>query len=91
MKARKPKVIRVVWEDHHERDGQGEVTEPDALKPFVWESVGYLVGENELMLELVRDISHDPATPDIGASMRIMKKCILSRSDQKTKVSHSQT
>lgn len=83
MKRRKPKVVTVVWEDHHERDGQGDVTEAEALKPFVWESTGYLVQENETMVELVRDISHDPAVPDIGASMRIMKKCILSRSDQR--------
>jgi len=79
----KPRKIEVDWLDHHERHGQGEALTPDNLKPMLWRSRGYLVGENETLIEVVRDISLDPDVADFGASMRIMKSCIVRRSDKK--------
>jgi len=79
----KRKRITVFWEDHHERDGQGDPVDPEKLKPMIWESTGYLISENDAMLEIARDISSDQDVYGVGASLRIMKKCILKRSDQK--------
>jgi hypothetical protein len=79
----KPKKITVTWLDHHERGGQGEATTPDNLKPMLWTSIGFLVSENDTMLELVRDISADKDVTDVGASLRIMKNSIVTRSDRK--------
>jgi hypothetical protein len=79
----KPKKIEVVWEDHHERDGQGASLLPHELKPMLWRSVGYLVAENDTMIELARDVSADRDVTDVGASLRLLKSSIISRSDQK--------
>lgn len=78
-----PKRIEITWEDHHERDGQGAPLAPGELVPMLWRSVGFLVAENENMLELVRDISADAGISDVGASLRILKKNIIKRSDKR--------
>lgn len=80
---KKPKKIEVWWEDHHERDGQGAPLTKDELKPLVWVSLGYLVSENDSMIELARDWSSDEGVIGVGASLRIMKKGILKRSDRR--------
>lgn len=81
----KPKKIEVTWYDHHERDGQGAATLRHELKPMTWRTRGYLVEENDEMIEVVRDIPLDRDVTDYGASMRIMKNSIVSRSDRKIK------
>jgi hypothetical protein len=77
------KRIEVTWEDHHERDGQGASLLPHELKPMAWKSTGYLVAENDTMIELARDISADRDVTDVGASLRLLKVNIIKRSDQK--------
>jgi len=82
-KTMKPKKIEVDWHDHHERHGQGAALTKTELKPMVWRTRGYLVSENDELIEVVRDISLDPDVTDHGASMRIIKKNIIKRSDRK--------
>lgn len=79
----KPRRIEVIWEDHHERDGQGAALSTAELSPMLWKSTGYLVAENDSMLELARDISANKDVTDVGASLRIMKKNIVKRSDKR--------
>ena len=81
MKAKK---IEVHWEDHHEKDGTADPTDPKHLKPVVWETRGYLVSDNGDMIEVSRDITKTPDTYSIGAPVRIMTKNILYRSDKKS-------
>jgi len=80
MKAKK---IEVHWEDHHEIDGNSEPTDPENLRPVIWETRGYLLTENEHMLEVAREITRTPQAYPAGATVRIMKKCIVYRSDKK--------
>ena len=77
------KKIEITWLDHCERDGQGPILGHAELKPMTWKSCGYLVTENETMIELVRDVSADKDVTDVGASLRIMKNSIIKRSDRK--------
>jgi hypothetical protein len=81
---RKPRKIEVIWEDHHERDGQGASLLPHELKPMLWKSVGYLVAENDAMVEIARDLSASGDVTDVGASLRLLKSSIVKRSDKKT-------
>lgn len=79
----RPTRIEVDWLDHHERHGQGAALSKNELKPMVWRTRGYLVGENDELIEVVRDIPLDKDVNEYGASMRILKCCILKRSDVK--------
>jgi hypothetical protein len=79
----KPRKIEVDWFDHHERHGQGAALTDTELKPMAWRTRGYLVSENDNLIEVVRDIPLDNDVTDFGASMRILKKLIIKRSDRK--------
>ena len=76
MKKR-PKKVEIVWKDHHACIQEGEPTDPEKLAPQVWRSTGYLVSQNAIMVEIVRDISDDGSTAIDGA-LRIMRDCIIS-------------
>lgn len=77
MKKPKRKPVTIVWRDHHACVLEGEPTEPDKLIPQIWRSVGFLVSQNDHMVEIVRDVSDDGSNQVDGA-LRIMRDCILS-------------
>lgn len=76
----KHKPITVVWEDHHENTEWTEPTDKTQLAPLVVRTRGYLVQENETMIEVARDVYADGS--GIGSPLRIMKKCIVSRASR---------
>lgn len=74
----KYKSITVVWEDHHEDSEWTQPMDKSQLAPLIVKTRGYLVEENETMIEVSRDVYADGS--GIGSPLRIMKKCILRRS-----------
>jgi len=80
----KPRKIEVIWRDHHDWEkGQVPITPPEELEPMIWISRGFLVSENDEMLELVRDLPMSKGVTDIGAPLRILINSIVKRSDKK--------
>ncbi len=77
----KPKKIEVVWEDHHENNDWTEPTDEHRLAPQLIRTRGFLVQENDQMIEVARDIY--VGGEGIGSPLRIMKKCIVKRSDRR--------
>lgn len=79
-----PRKVEVTWLDHHDwSKDQVPITAPEELEPMIWKSTGYLVSENDTMLELVRDWPMSKGVTDIGAPLRILKSSIVKRSDKK--------
>jgi len=75
--------IRVVWMDHHEsEDTWAKPTPEDKLEPATVESIGWLLGENDIMLEMTSHLSRDQDDNTQGRPMRIVKAAILYRSDK---------
>ena len=83
LKRKYPR-IEVLWEDHHadDEDSWTEPTKPDELEPELILTSGYLVSENKDIIEVARDIGYSASDTDIGAPLRILKKCIRHRSGQ---------
>jgi len=75
------KIVEVVWNDHFFDDEDKTLKEivKDAKQPYVGSYVGYLVHENKTMLVLCANVWDDE---DLSCPMYIMKKSIVSRSDQ---------
>lgn len=74
--------IVIAWQDHHERVNDPKEwsapTPPAELYPVIVYSSGYLVSQNDEMVELARDIYEEDGEVIAGGLMRIMRKCILS-------------
>jgi hypothetical protein len=73
--------VRVIWEDHHSKSDEsewGQPTPPDYLKPILVRSAGFIVSENEDMIELARDAYMDEDELVISGPIRILRKCIVS-------------
>ena len=79
----KYKQIKIVWMDHHESENTwANPTPPDKLQPATIESIGWLLGENDIMLEMTSHLSLDKDDNEQGRPMRIVKAAILYRSDK---------
>lgn len=75
-------IVEVVWDDHHFDEGDKTLKEiiKESQGPYVGSYVGYLVYENKTMIVLCANVWDDD---DLSCPMSIMKKNIVSRSDQK--------
>lgn len=72
--------VLIAWEDHHSKADESEwakPTAPEDLKPLVIRSVGFIVSENDQMIELARDAYLDDSNLIVSGHMRILKKCIV--------------
>lgn len=84
---KRPRFIKVVWEDHHESDaawaGAGE--EPCAA---LFESRGWLIYEDDKIIELSNSKPLNSAGgADLwGRPLRLVKSALVSRSDRKPPV-----
>ena len=84
----------VCWIDHSEpvnKTAWDVPTHPDHLYPCVVFSTGFVLSENDQVLEIARDISEYGS---IGAALHILKKCIIYRKlirvpDSKTRLPHN--
>ena len=74
--------IEVLWEDHNSNymDEWCEATPKNELKPTLVMTRGFLVSENNKMIEIARDLDMDKEEASIGAHIRILKSCIVKRS-----------
>jgi len=80
---RSPKKITVHWLDHHEMGGEFDPLEAGSASPVMWESRGYLASENTETIQVSRDTCRNPDFDPYGATVTIMKNCIVYRSDVK--------
>ena len=77
-------IVEVHWEDHHDeideegRHGWAKPTPIEELKPLIIKTVGYLVGQNDEMVEIARGyISEADAHDPIDCPMRVIRKNIV--------------
>lgn len=70
----------IVWEDHHEpdKDTWDDPTPTAELGPVVAHTVGFVLSENDTMIEVARDY-YEADGLSAGAFFQIMKKCIVAR------------
>lgn len=73
--------IEFLWEDHHsdKEDSWTEPTKADELEPGLILTSGYLVSESRDIIEVARDMGYSSDDSEIGAPIRILKKCIRFR------------
>ena len=71
----------ILWEDHHEpdKDTWDSPTPADKLGPVIVHTVGFVVSENDMIIEVARDYYADDGEMLAGAFLQIMAKCIVSR------------
>ena len=88
----KPRRARIVWADHADEDQTwSKASDAADLHPVFFESIGWIIGESETIIELAGDRPLKrtvkgkliPNTDDVwGRITRIVKAAIVSRSDQ---------
>lgn len=81
---RRPKFVTVRYYDHHaSADTWAEPKTSEELKPARVEARGWIIGENDTMLELSAQRPMDADDNEWGQPMRIVKAVIFYRSDEK--------
>jgi hypothetical protein len=84
-KKRKPRYAKVIFLDHHtSSETWAEPTKPEDLKGARVEARGWIISENEEMLELSAQRPLDDDDAEWGRPFRIVKSAILFRSDVKS-------
>jgi hypothetical protein len=73
------KLIKVVWEDHCDAsDGWVDKAELDKeMKPAIINSIGYLVNEDDKIVQIVGDY----ADGHFRRAINILKSCIIEREE----------
>lgn len=80
-KEKRPKFITVRWEDHHDSTEWHYEVDPKDFEPHIAESRGFRIYEDNKILALARDIGTKPQDGSYGAVGKIVKSCIVYRSD----------
>lgn len=79
---KRPKFITIKWYDHVEdNETWSEATKPADLHVARVESRGWLISENDAVIELSNHRPMDNGDAEWGSRMRILKAAIFFRSD----------
>jgi hypothetical protein len=82
----KPKLVTIRWTDHYDHDDTWvEPEKPDRLKPALVESVGWIISENEEVIQLAGDRPLDEGDSGYGRVTHILTANIYYRSDRDKK------